>query len=170
MYNRLVLHDINPQGGAPRVFTSTVANSGLLQHQVDGMDMSMQKRTKPRKLSIYVPERLFNVLAKVETACSHKEAARAAEVLNAAMRDCLKGRGFSVEEAIQDVVSRFPGHVRHGLLFQERGLEPVTTLRRFERKNLVVSDSDVMDVAYPTEVISISMKQLLAAVMGISLP
>ncbi len=142
-YTRLVLHDINPEGSAPRVFTASVAKSGLQQHQVDAMEMSLHKRSKPRMLNIYSPPRYFNVLAKVETQCSHKEAAAAAEVLHDALRDCIKRRGMSVEEAVKEVVSKYPGHVRHGILFQERGLPAVTTNRRFDRTSLLVSDSDI---------------------------
>ncbi len=148
-YNRVVLHDFKPTGSTARIFVVSVKKSGFDQAQVDKMSMTRAKRVKARLLHIYQPPRYFNLLCKVEAACTNKETMAAVNVLSGAMAAILKS-GKSVEDAVDDVVKEFPGHVQHGVAYQAKGLPEKRTIRRFDRAALVVSESDAA-AAYTTD-------------------
>ncbi len=148
-YNRVVLHDLRPAQRDPRVFLVTVKKSGFDQAQVDKMNMTKARRTKPRLLHIYSPPRYFNVLCKVETACSNKEGIAAVHTLSGALTALIKA-GKSVEDAVADLVTEFPGHVKHGVHYQAKGLPERRTIRRYDRNALFVSESDDVNAAHAT--------------------
>ncbi len=138
---RLVLHDMSPPYPAARVFVTSVANSGFTAEQIADMPMTAENRNQPRTLPIYSPPGMFQVLAKIEAACPTSEAAEAANVLTRALISCLK-EGNSVEDSVAKVVSLYPGHVKHGVLYQLKSNPEKRTLHRFNRKAFVVSESD----------------------------
>ncbi len=140
-YNRVILHDIAPRDHAPRMFATSVKNSGFDQVQIDNLVMTVQKRNKPRLLDIYQPSRLFNLIAKVEVECTIQELQQALNTLRSKMETFLRAK-LPVEEAVNILVHRFPGHVCHGLYYQERGLPAKCTLRRYDRSKLIISDSN----------------------------
>ncbi len=141
LYNRIILHDIAPTVPANRVFLTSVKKSGLNEDEVHEMTMTMGKRTKARLLPIYDPPRHFNVLAKVETGCSTKEAMYALKLLRFKITNLLKS-GMSVEEGVEWVVRNYPGHVRHGLAYQLKSLPDKVTIQRLDRTKFVWSESD----------------------------
>ena len=148
VYTRLILHDVAPTVTAARVFLTTVKKSGLSQQHVNVMTMTDARRLKTRELPIYAPPRLFQVFAKVEAACTHREAVDAASLLAARVALLLKD-GLSVEDTAKFVVMNYPGHVRHGIMYQKKSLPERRTLPRFDRNRLLVSESD--DRGFPTD-------------------
>ncbi len=144
-YNRLVMHDLSPPVPAARVFLTSVKKSGLTGDQVNKLVMSSAKRKKQVKLPIYDPPRWFQVVAKIESTCSHREALDATNVISSRLLALLKG-GYSVEDAYDKVVGDFPGHVQRGVLYQHKSLPLKRTITRFDRTALMWSESD--DLAF----------------------
>ncbi len=139
------MHDLSPPIPAARVFLTTVKKSGLTTEQVNNLAMSSAKRKKQIKLPIYEPPRWFQVVAKIESACTHREAMDATSVISNKLIALIRG-GYAVEDAYSRVVNDFPGHVQRGVLYQHKDLPLKRTITRFDRTNLLCSESD--DLAF----------------------
>ena len=145
VYNRLVMHDVSLPVPAARVFMTSVKKSGLTPEQVNKLVMSSAKRKKQLMLPIYEPPRWFQIVAKIEATCTHREALDATNVILTKLLALIKG-GYSVEDAYDKVVCDFPGHVQRGVLYQHRSLPFKRTITRFDRTSLMWSESD--DLAF----------------------
>ena len=130
-----------PPGPAQRVFCASIANSGMSGEEVAGLVMTEENRNLPRSLPIYSKPGLFQVLAKVECTCPHSEVQTALNLITSVLVGLLR-EGRSVEDSVAKVVSLYPGHVRHGVLYQLKANPEKRTIPRFNRQNLLVSESD----------------------------
>ncbi len=145
----VILHDLAPPAPAARIFVTSVEKSGLTFEQVRNMAMTDEKRNKPRLLHIYEPPGHFQVLAKIESECSHAEAQTAANLATKVLCGYFK-EGKPVEDAVATFISLYPGHVRKGVVYQLKSLPEKRSLKRYDRNQLLFSESDAAATAAAT--------------------
>lgn len=139
LYSRVILIDLKLRPGRPRIFHVNITHAGL-EDSFLRLPLTTSQRMKTRELKIYDPPSFHMVLAKAEEACTSKEMRETGNFMLKQIEAAIK-KGFSVEEAAVKFIQAFPAHVRHGILYQRRGLPESRTLSRLDRSQIMPTAS-----------------------------
>ncbi len=137
-YDRLMVFDHQPRDNQYIYFVKA-SDAPCIKRAIDDLVLSQAVRKKSRELAIWDPPHRHNVLAKIEDEASDKEARRAQALLQE--RFNILARKHGKEAALNTVIDEFPTHVRHGIDFCQRGLNPAVN-KRVDRTAYIQTTSD----------------------------
>ncbi len=132
-YDRLLVFDHQPRDNQYIYFVKA-SDAECIKKAIEELVLSQVVRKKTRELPIWEPPHRHNVLAKIETEATDKEARRAQSILLDRFNAVARKHGK--ETALKTVIEEYPARVRHGVDYCLKWETP-TTNRRVDRTNYV---------------------------------